>query len=73
MSGIINNVIISIVLFCWIVIAIIFIIGRLSPVKTTKAEVFDKYIRVRASAYPKVLRGDNYIIVFSCDGRKLSF
>ncbi len=73
MSDVINTVIISIVLFFWILIAIRFFISRFSPVKTTKAEICDKYINTRVSAYPKMLGGDKHMVVFSCGKKKLSF
>ena len=73
MADIINAVFISIFLLCWVIIIIKFVKGRISPVKSVKAEVSDKYIKNRVSAYPRSFHGDRYMVVFKTDSKKLSF
>ena len=73
MADIIN--IIAIILFavCWILIIRKLILRKVSPVKTVKAEVIDKYKSGTVSNYPGTFKSEHYIVVFKTEREKLSF
>ena len=73
MSNIVNVIAIILFLLCWTLIIKKLIVTRYAPVKTVKAEVFDKYKSSTASKYPGVLKREPYVVVFDAKGKKLSF
>ncbi|MBE7053112.1 MAG: DUF2500 domain-containing protein [Ruminococcaceae bacterium] len=73
MADIINYIIIAICLLCWILIILKLMQSKFAPVKTVKAEVFDKYKPDVISKYPKNLKSKRYVVVFKTKDKKLSF
>ncbi len=73
MSNIVNVIAIIFFLLCWALIIRKVIVSRYAPVKTVKAEVFDKYKSSIATKYPETLKREPYIVVFSTKKGKLSF
>lgn len=73
MLDIINYTLIGLFLFCWALIIVKLVRNKISPVKTVKAEVFDKYKPNVISKYPENLKSKSYIVVFKTKDKKLSF
>lgn len=61
------------ILLCWILIIIKLIRNKYAPVKSVKAEVFDKYKANSVSKIHGTLKREHYIVVFSTSEKKLSF
>lgn len=73
MPGVIINVIaIIFFLLCWFLIIRRIISGKVSSVKTVKAEVVDKYTSKPVSNYPGT-QNRRYMVVFKAEKKKLSF
>ena len=73
MSDIINVIGIILLLLCWLLIIIKFIVGRYGAVKTAKATVVDKYKPDIVPKYHGTLKQEYYIVVFETKDKKLSF
>ena len=68
-------VLFSIILFllCWFPFVKKLIWNKVAPVKTVKAEVFDKYKPNIVSKYPRNFKQESCIVVFKTKDKKLSF
>ena len=64
MSDVINYILLGILLLCWFLIIVELIRNKFSPVKTVKAEVFDKYKSNVVSKYPENWKLKSCVIVF---------
>lgn len=73
MTDIINYIPIAIFLLCWLLIIMRLLQNKFSPVKTVKAEVFDKYKSNPVSRYPENLKFKSYVVVFKTKDKKLAF
>jgi len=73
MSNAINVLSVILFLLCWFFVIKKLIWNKCAPVKTVKAEVFDKYKLNIVSKYPGVSKQESYIVVFKTKGKKLSF
>lgn len=73
MAEIINIIAILLFLSCWILVIKKIVWNRFAPVKTVKAEVFDKYQANNASKYPGVFKQGRYMVVFATKDKKLAF
>lgn len=47
--------------------------NRYAPVRTVRAEVFDKYKTDTVTRYPGTFKRDRYVVVFKTKATKLSF
>lgn len=67
--------ILSILLFalCWFMIIKKLVWSKYAPVKTVKAEVFDKYKTDTVSRIQGTFKRERYIVVFATGDKKLSF
>ena len=61
------------ILLCWILIIKRFIENKYKPVRSVKAEVFDKYKTSTVSRMHGTFKQEHYIIVFSTSYKKISF
>jgi len=73
MDNVVNLFSIIIFLFCWFLIIKKLFWSRIAPVKTVKAEVFDKYKPDTVSNYPGTVNQESYVVVFKAKDKKLSF
>ena len=73
MSDVINYIMIAIFLLCWVLIIVKLIRNKFSPVKTVKAEVYDKYKPNVVSKYPENWKSKSCVVVFKIKDKKLSF
>ncbi len=60
-------------LLFWFPLAKKLIWNKVAPVKTVKAEVFDKYKPDIVSRYSGNFKQESFIVVFKTKGKKLSF
>jgi len=72
-SNVINMLLMILILLCWILIIKKFIWNKYAPVKSVKAEVFDKYKANTVSRMHGTFKREHYIVVFSTGEKKLSF
>ena len=71
----------KVIAILWIVFVFVFwflvikklICNRYAPIKTVKAEVFDKYEADTATKYPGAFNRKRYVVVFKTKDTKLSF
>ncbi len=73
MSNIINALSIVTFILCWFLIIKKFWRNPFAPVKTVKAQVFDKYKTNTVSRIQGTFKREHYIVVFSTSEKKLSF
>ncbi len=73
MSNAVNIIFAGLFLLCWFLIIKKIIAGKFSPVKTVKAEVFDKYKTDMVSKIQGTFKRQHYIVVFKTKDKKLSF
>ena len=73
LSNVINIMAIALLVLCWILIAKRFLVNQFAPVKSVKAEVFDKYQSNTVSRIPRIYKREQYIVVFAAKEKKLSF
>ena len=73
MSDVINYILGTIFLLCWFLIIVKLIRNKFAPVKTVKAEVFDKYRPNVVSKYPESWKSKSCVVVFKIEDKKLSF
>ena len=73
MHNIINLILVLLVLLLWIVVIAKLVLSKFAPTKTISAEICDKYIKNSALKHYGTFKGENYIVVFSTAGGKLSF
>ena len=76
-SNTFSNVIAVAFLVLWVLAIVGMIIhmvrNKYGPTETVKAEVVDKYIEEKFSKYSGTGKHENYVIVFSAQGKKMSF
>lgn len=72
-SNIANLLLVGLVLLCWILIIKRVIGNKFAPVKSVKAEVFDKYTTSAVSRIHGTFRREHNVVVFSTSEKKLSF
>ena len=68
-----NLLLMLLILLCWLLIIKRFIGNKYAPVKSVKAEVFDKYKTSAVSRMHGTFKREHYIVVFSTSDKKLSF
>ena len=73
MSDVINYILSAIFLLCWFLIIVKLTRNKFSPVKTVKAEVYDKYKPNVVSKYPESWKPKSCVVVFKIKDKKLSF
>ncbi len=73
MDKVVNLFFVILFLLCWGLIIKKLIHGKIAPVKTVKAEVFDKYKPDIVSKYPPICKQEGYVVVFKTKDKKLSF
>jgi hypothetical protein len=71
MSDIINVIGIILLLLCWFLIIIKYVVSRCASVKTAKAIVVDKYKPDIVSKYHGTLKQEYYIVVFETKDKRL--
>jgi len=72
-SNVMNMLLVLLMLLCWVLIIIKFIRNKYAPVKSVKAEIFDKYKVDSVSKIHGTFKREHYIVVFSTSEKKLSF
>ena len=72
-SNVINLLLVGVILLCWILIIKRVIGNKQAPVKSVKAEVFDKYKTSAVSRMHGTFKRERCIVVFSTSEKKLSF
>ncbi|MBO5363941.1 MAG: DUF2500 family protein [Clostridia bacterium] len=73
LANVINIMSIAFLVLCWVLIVKRFLVNQFAPVKSVKAEVFDKYQPNTVSRIPKMWKRERYIVVFVAREKKLSF
>lgn len=72
-SNIMNVLFIGLTLLCWFLVIKKFVGDKFAPVKSVKAEVFDKFKTNTVSRIQGSFKREHYVVVFSTSGEKLSF
>jgi len=73
MSVVISILSIALFLLCWVLIIKKLIWSRITPLKSVRAEVIDKYRINKFSKYPGTFKMENCVIVFSAGDKELAF